>query len=570
MGNNIFSSRTLLTGAQMRALEQDAIDRGVATGLQLMERAGEAVAGQIRLRWPKRGRVTVMCGPGNNGGDGYVVARLLHEAGWQVRVLGMENTPPPDAAEMKRRWLEIGPVEALTEDVLSRASADVYVDAIFGTGLTRPLEGELLHIMDYLGGSGGDWGFYSKRLVAIDGPSGLCLDSGRMLGRSADTLFSPHAALTVTFDSPRVGHVLAQGPELCGKLVVADIGLNWPRWGRNPPLHPGQVPRVSGPSFARESEADNLGGITLGWLAKRADGHKFSHGHALVVAGGAGQGGAARLAARAALRVGAGLVTIAPPTDALAEHALPPDALMRRAVDGPDDLAQRLEDKRITAVLLGPGCGIERAAALLPTLLESKRRCVLDADALTALSRRAAPLEGLHGNCVLTPHLGEFARLFPDIAERFIGPLPTEKPARGQGAASEWTSSPRDMAAYHNALAEMRGPLYSKLDAVRDAAKRAGCVILLKGPDTVIADANGAAHVQSSAYDAAAPWLATAGSGDVLAGIIAGLMARGEPSWQAACTGAALHAAAARRFGPGLIADDLPDALPGVFRELGL
>ncbi|WP_242007899.1 NAD(P)H-hydrate epimerase [Paracoccus sulfuroxidans] len=565
----MFGSREILTSAQIRAVERWAMDSGIASGLELMERAGAAVAGEIRLRWPKPARACVMCGPGNNGGDGYVVARLLNEAGWQVRVLGMDNTPPPDAAVMKRRWLEIGPVEALNEGVLRRKSADVYVDAISGTGLTRPLEGELLETVGYLGGSGGDWGFFSKRLVAIDGPSGLCLDSGRMLGGSADTLFSPRAALTVTFDSPRVGHVLAQGPELCGELVVADIGLNWPRMGRNPPLHPGQVTRVSGPSFARESH--DLFAIRPEDLAKLSDGHKFSHGHALVVAGGAGQGGAARLSARAALRVGAGLVTIAPPQDALIEHALPPDALMRRAVDTADDLARRLEDRRITAVLLGPGCGVERAKALLPALLETRRPCVLDADALTALSQRKAPLEGLHSHLVLTPHMGEFARIFPDIAAKLAGPQPPfDQHTLGQVKGEEMARMLAQDAEYRAALAAERGPLYSKLDAVRDAARRAGCVILLKGPDTVIADANGTVHVHAASYDAAAPWLATAGSGDVLAGIIAGLMARGWPAFRAATLGAALHAAAARSFGPGLIADDLPDQLPAVFRGLGL
>lgn len=569
MGSDMFGSREILTSAQIRAVERWAMDSSIASGLELMERAGAAVAGEIRLRWPKPARACVMCGPGNNGGDGYVVARLLNEAGWQVRVLGMDNTPPPDAAVMKRRWLEIGPVEALNEGVLRRKSADVYVDAIFGTGLTRPLEGELLETVGYLGGSAGDWGFFSKRLVAIDGPSGLCLDSGRMLDGSVDTLFSPHAVLTVTFDSPRVGHVLAQGPELCGELVVADIGLNWPRWGRNPPLHSGQVARVSGPSFARESH--DLFAIRPEDLAKRSDGHKFSHGHALVVAGGVGQGGAARLSARAALRVGAGLVTIAPPQDALIEHALPPDALMCRAVDTADDLARRLEDRRITAVLLGPGCGVERAAALLPALLEMRRPCVLDADALTALSQRKAPLEGLHGHLVLTPHMGEFARIFPDIAAKLAGPQPPfDQHTLGQVKVEEIARMLAHGAEYRAAQVAERGPLYSKLDAVRDAARRAGCVILLKGPDTVIADANGTVHVHAAAYDAAAPWLATAGSGDVLAGIIAGLLARGWPVFRAATQGAALHAAAARSFGPGLIADDLPDQLPAVFRGLGL
>lgn len=537
MGSNVFQSRPILTSAQMRRLEGQAMDTGLASGAQLMERAGAAVAGEIRLRWPKPARVCVLCGPGNNGGDGYVVARQLHQAGWQVRVLGMDQPAPPDAALMKRLWLETGPVEELTTCNLRRLDADLYVDAIFGTGLTRPVTGALLDLLHHLG----DRQHFAGRLVAIDGPSGMCMDSGQMLGwPRGQHDHAPQARLTVTFDSPRPGHVLASGPELCGQLVVAAIGLEPLRR----PAVLGPMAMLGGPSFATAVPRDSAPGqgTALG-LGKWATGHKFSHGHALIVAGGAGQGGAARLAAKAALRVGAGLVTLAPPTEAMAEHALPPDALMRRAVDGPQDLAARLEDPRLTAVLLGPGCGIERAGALLPALLAAARGCVLDADALTALSRRKEALAGLHPVCVLTPHLGEFARLFPDIAGKLSGPQPPET---------------------------MRGPLYSKLDAVSEAAARAGCTILLKGPDTVIAGPDGRAFIQASSYDAAVPWLATAGSGDVLAGIIAGLMARGWAAFDAAAQGAALHAEAGRSFGPGLIADDLPRQLPVVFRGLGL
>lgn len=557
------------------------MESGIASGLELMERAGAAVAAEIRLRWPEPGRLCVMCGPGNNGGDGYVVARLLHRAGWQVRVLGIDNDAPPDAAEMKRRWLGIGSVEELTESELRREDDDVYVDAIFGTGLKRPLEGEIAALMHHIGGLDGDRGWYAERLIAVDCPSGLCLDSGAVLGALRNTDGNlPHARLTVTFDRPRLGHVLEMGPELCGELVVADIGLKWPLYGRGParpaPLRLPDIAWLDGPSFCAGESRDQFAFKPEG-LAKHSDDHKFSHGHVLIVAGGVEQGGAARLAAKAALRVGAGLVTIAPPADALAEHAGPPDALMRRAVDRPDDLAQRLEDKRITAVLLGPGCGIERAGVLLPVLLGSGRRCVLDADALTALARRREGLQGLHQDCVLTPHLGEFARLFPDIAEKLRGPQTPQflrykdlSPEDGMTVGDKMLQMQASIAAYNSSLADMRGPLYSKLDAVREASERAGCVILLKGPDTVIAGPGGPAFIHASVYDAAAPWLATAGSGDVLAGLIAGLMARGIAPNQAARMGAALHAEAARSFGPGLIADDLPDQIPVVFRELGL
>ncbi|WP_112873895.1 NAD(P)H-hydrate epimerase [Paracoccus endophyticus] len=567
----------VLTTAEMRAIEAAAMASGSVTGLELMERAGAAVAGAIRLRWPKGGRATVLCGPGNNGGDGYVVARLLHGAGWRVRVLGMDNAPGPDAAEMRRRWSGMGAIAPLTEDALRRGeSGDVYVDAIFGTGLTRGPEGEIAAILACLGGSGGDWGFFRERLVAVDCPSGLCLDSGSFVGAPRGPgAYDLHARLTVAFDSPKPGHLLGRGPECCGELVIADIGLR-PWRERNPEgpgLRPARLVAVS-PAFDILDSRRGLFGAAAARLdkARAGGGNKFTHGHALVVAGAFGRGGAARLAARAALRAGAGLVTLAPPDSALIEHAGPPDALMRRAVDDADALAALLEDTRITAVALGPGCGVDRAAALLDLLLAARRACVLDADALTALAGRGPT--GLHAACVLTPHQGEFARVFPDLAERLAGP---RSPVIGRYAdfgrwAAEGTlqeslgAHQRASEDYRRALLDQRGPLYSRVDAVREAAARCGAVVLLKGPDTVIAAPDGQARIHS-AFDV--PWLATAGAGDVLAGIIAGLLARGLPPLEAAATGAFLHAAAARRFGPGLIADDLPDALPGVFRDLG-
>ncbi|MCF3972151.1 NAD(P)H-hydrate dehydratase [Paracoccus salsus] len=542
----MFNGTEILTTAQMRAIESAAMDSPEVTGLQLMERAGAAVADQIRLHWPRPGRATVLCGPGNNGGDGYVIAWHLQRARWQVRVLGMQNTPGPDAAEMKRRWREAGPILPLTEAELRRDESDLYVDAIFGTGLTRPVEGEIAAILRHLGGHGGDGAFYRARLVAVDCPSGLCMDSGAVLGQPRQPGRPDlRAALTVSFDSPKPGHLLERGPDCCGALVIADIGLQaWrirqpaPRRG----LRPASLTAIW-PRFDIDDPRHPVGenGRRAGWLVKRdgAGSHKFAHGHALTVAGGLGQGGAARLAARAALRIGAGLVTIGPPKSALIEHLGPPDALMRRGVDDGASLNGLLQDRRITGLCLGPGCGIDRAEALLPALLASGRACVLDADALTALAARGT--EGLHDRCVLTPHAGEFARLFPDLARRL-------------------DADPD------------RGPAFSRVDAVRDAAARSGAVVLLKGPDTVIAepprddpDLPGRAVVHS-AFDI--PWLATAGAGDVLAGIITGLLARGLPPLEAASLGVLLHAGAARRFGPGLIADDLPDQMPDVLGDM--
>lgn len=493
----------IFTSAQIRAMESRAIASGAISGTTLMERAGTGVVDAILAHWPQlaaRGlrRAAVLCGPGNNGGDGFVVARLLAAQGWHVDVLlaGDPAALPPDARLNHDRWRLTAPVHALS-NIRMAVGADLMVDALFGIGLRRPLD-PMAQVLDTLRAI--------PHTVAVDVPSGLCADSGRVISASTQPLA---ADLTVTLHRAKPGHLLAEGPRLCGQVTVVDIGL------------PGCA---AGPVLVSVTGAD---------LAKR-QGHKFDHGHALVIAGGAGQGGAARLVGRAALRIGAGLVTLCPPYVALPEHAGPPDALMRRALDSPADLATLLQDRRITAICLGPGCGISRSAALLPVLLKARCRTVLDADAISALAARNAPFASLHDGCVLTPHAGEFGRLFPDLAARLD----------------------------ERALA---GPAYSRLDAAQAAAARSGAVIVLKGPDTVIAAPNGAAFLHS-AHDV--PWLATAGSGDVLAGLIAGLLARGLPIAQAAAAAALVHAHAARSFGAGLIADDLPDHVPPALRAL--
>ena len=270
--------------------------------------------------------------------------------------------------------------------------------------------------------------------------------------------------------------------------------------------------------------------------------HKYFHGHALILSGGPGKTGAARLAARGALRIGAGLVTLGVPGSAQMEVAGQITALMLKRVEDGDGLAGVLKDERFNALCLGPGLGVERARELVPVAVRAEHTpyVTLDADALTAFAEAPEELFGmLHENCVLTPHGGEFARLFPDIAEK-LNEVPT------------------------------KGPAYSKVDATREAAMRAGCVVLFKGPDTVIAHPDGRCSINSAQYERAAPWLATAGSGDVLAGFITGLLARGFAPMQAAETAAWLHVECARSFGPGLIAEDLPEELPKVFRDLGL
>lgn len=281
-------------------------------------------------------------------------------------------------------------------------------------------------------------------------------------------------------------------------------------------------------------------------LINKSAAHKYGAGHVMVLSGGPGKGGAARLAARGALRIGAGLVTIGCPPGALQENAARLDAIMLAPLRDGAVLRDALLQRKINAVCIGPGCGLtDRLHEQIEECLARRTdradlRVVLDADALTFY--RDAPdtlFRMLHSGCVLTPHEGEFGRLFPDLLQRLKATAST-------------------------------GPLYSKVDATRDAAKRAGCVVLFKGADTVIADPAGNCAINAAVYENAAPWLATAGSGDVLAGFITGLLARGLDPMVAAETGAWLHVACARRFGPGLIAEDLPEQVPGVFRDLGL
>lgn len=276
---------------------------------------------------------------------------------------------------------------------------------------------------------------------------------------------------------------------------------------------------------------------TLPDLAKRVDQHKYDHGHAVVLSGPPGQGGAARLAARAALRVGAGLVTLGCPLRAVTENAVQLTAIMIRGLDGTAGLAEMLEDERYNALCLGPGLGLGPATGeLVRGALKARRGTVLDADALSRFQREPQALfDMLHDNCVLTPHGGEFRRLFPDLAGRMEN-----------------------------------DDAFSRIDAAREAAMRAGAVVLFKGAETVIAAPDGRVAVNAAMDERAAPWLATAGAGDVLAGIVCGLMARRLPAYDAAKAGAWLHVEAARAFGPGLIAEDLPEMLPRVFRDLGL
>jgi ADP-dependent NAD(P)H-hydrate dehydratase / NAD(P)H-hydrate epimerase len=571
----------VLTAAQMRALEAAAIAQGGVSGLELMERAGRGVVAAIVAAWPDYGApgpdgghsAVVLCGPGNNGGDGFVVARLLQARGWQVSVFlyGDAGKLPGDARLNYDRWLKCGAVLPLVPggsaarpgqaDLADLAQTpgrpDIIIDALFGTGLSRavtpPLR-ELFAATETLRQQ------TSCKLVAVDIASGLCADSGRVLcggsapggraggktpgkgakGGSAPASDVPPAALsadlTVSFHRAKCGHYLAAGPAQCGRLVVADIGLPAAA-GAKIALH--GRPAVPGATVAVAAAVlQRVQAPTFREIEKRPAEHKFSHGHALVLTGGAGKTGAARLAARGALRIGAGLVTLGVPPAAQMEVALQITALMLQRLADVSGLEQMLQDKRITALCIGPGLGAEtRHGDLVASVLQARRAALLDADALTLLARDADLFALLHAKVVLTPHAGEFARLFPDIAGRL-------------------QQSP------------VKGPAYSKLDATREAAKRAGCVVLFKGADTVIAAPDGRCSIHAAFYERTTPWLATAGAGDVLAGFITGLLARGFEPLRAAELAAWLHVECARVFGPGLIAEDLAEQLPQVLAGL--
>lgn len=572
----------LLTAAQMRMIENAAIESGSVTGLELMERAGRGVVEAIYEEWPEfapagtaergpapsfnieRGpapappeylgkdeeaprRAVVLCGPGNNGGDGFVVARLLHLGGWAVEVFlyGDAEKLPPDARRNYERWCEIGVVGDLTNEAIDGYAEDnpntlLAIDALFGTGLTRPFD-TLARVQMELN----NWEAMSRqknsnypRVVAVDVPSGICADSGLYLGVDDNPYdYCAMANLTVTFHTPKLGHFLANGGIGTGRLVVKEIGLskasdwNSPSWDA--------VAKLAGAKKVGQVLCELVSPPFSIHLSKFQDDHKYSHGHALILTGGAGKTGAARLAARGALRIGAGLVTLGVPQDAQLEVAHQITALMMRDVETEQDFSEALADTRINALCLGPGLGMKRARALVPMAAKDPaRHVVLDADALSAFADDPEALFArLHENCVLTPHGGEFARLFPDIAEK-LNARPTT------------------------------GPAYSKVDATRAAAKRAGCTVMFKGPDTVIASPDGSCAINAALYERAAPWLATAGSGDVLAGYITGLLARGFSPQSAAETAAWLHVECARGFGPGLIAEDLPEELPKVLRQL--
>ncbi len=478
----------LLTPAEMNSADQAAVAEG-ASELALMESAGRAVADAVQRRWSLR-PVSVLCGPGNNGGDGFVAARHLAAEGWPVRLglLGDSAQLKDAAAHHAARFR--GAIEPLAPALLD--GAGIAIDAIFGAGLSRPLDGAARVMVDALG---------ERRVpaLAVDVPSGLDGATGAVLGAA------PRADVTVTFFRKKPGHLLFPGRALCGSLVLAQIGI---------------PERVLGKLAPRSFE--NGPPLWLGaypWA--RPDDHKYRRGHT-VISGGAILTGAARLAARAAGRAGAGLVTLAVPEHAWPVYAAALTSVIVRPMQAAGDFAALIADDRVRAVLVGPGAGVSPSTrALALAALETGRATVLDADALTVFAEEPRALfAAIKGPTVLTPHEGEFARLFASKGD--------------------------------------------KLAIARAAATQSGAVVLLKGPDTVIAAPDGRAAINTNAP----PDLATGGTGDVLAGLVAGLLAQGLAAFEATCAACWLHGEAAREFGPGLVADDLIDTLPPVLRRL--
>lgn len=490
----------ILSNAEMAQADGLAIAGGIA-GIELMEHAGNAVAEAAAARCAPGSRVVVVAGPGNNGGDGLVAARLLAARGYAATVLfsGAPERLKGDAALAAKAWA--GPLAAAAPGALD--GADLVIDALFGAGLDRPVEGTARAMIDAMNAQ-------AAPIIAVDLPSGINGTSGAVMGAAVN------AAHTVTFFRKKPGHLLLPGRLHCGTVAVADIGI------------PASVlTRVAPQTF------ENVAAL---WQAKfpvpRHAGHKYDRGHAVVVSGPSWSTGAARLAARGALRAGAGLVTIASPGEALAINAAASLAVMVRPVDGASELSAFLGDRRFNAVALGPGLGVNEATCeAVLAVLAGERAAVLDADALTSFAKQPKRLaDGLKKRfgaaTVLTPHEGEFSRYFCAL--------------------------------------DQKCKVGSKLERARLAAAITGTTVLIKGADSVVAAADGRASIAANAP----AYLATAGAGDVLTGIICGLLAQGMPAFEAASAGVWLHGEAAAAFGPGLIAEDLPEMLPRVYQAL--
>jgi len=487
----------LLTADEMRRAEQMTIANGTPSAT-LMESAGFGVAEEVVRRFPRGSKVLVCCGLGNNGGDGFVCARTLRERGYHVR-LGLAGKPEDlksEPKEMARRWDET--IEPLTAD--SVEGVEVIVDAIWGSGLKGPVNGVVAQLIENT----------TQRqlpVIAVDVPTGIDPTFGNVQGIAFE------AVSTVTFFRRKTGHVLLPGKRYCGDVRVIDIGI------------PASVlADVAPQTFLNEPDF---------WLRYypriKEDGHKYDRGHAVVVSGPMESTGAARMGAKAALRIGSGLVSVATSKAAFYINAAQLTSIMLAVYDGPVGLADLFNsDPRRNALLIGPGAGATKDTRdNVAAALSGEATAVIDAEGLTAFEGNAQELFGLIHNrnapTILTPHQGEFDRVFPEL-----------------------------------------GNAESKLEQAKRAAEISGAVVIIKGPDTVVAAPDGLSAIS----EGSPPWLATAGTGDVLAGMITGLCAQNMSPFDAAAAGIWMHSELARTFGPGLIAEDMADMIPPLLQRL--
>jgi hydroxyethylthiazole kinase-like uncharacterized protein yjeF len=489
----------VLTTAEMERADRLTIAGG-RPGFALMMSAGQAVA-EAAMDLVEEGPILVVAGRGKNGGDGFVAAAELAARGREVSVILLceRDSLKGDAALAARGWKY--PVLPFNPQAIGKPA--LIIDALFGAGLNRPVKGEPYEMIEAVNA-------HCAPVLAVDLPSGINGTSSAPMG------IAIRATETVTFFRRKPAHLLLPGRVYCGRVRVVDIGID--------------------PKVLEEIRPATFENVPSTWQqafpVPKVEGHKYSRGHVLAVSGDIAATGASRLVARGALRAGAGLVTLASPSDALAVNASALTAVMVRAIDNTIQFADLLNDRRLNTSVIGPGAGVgPRTRDFVHTALAAKRNLVLDADALTSFAdapeRLFEAIKASDGaQVVLTPHEGEFPRLFSDISNKHPG--------------------------------------RSKLERVRAAAERSGAVVLLKGPDTVVAAPDGRATIACNAP----PWLATAGAGDVLSGIIAGFLAQGAPAFEGASIGAWMHGEAAAEAGPGLIAEDLPETLPAVFRRL--
>lgn len=492
--------QTIVSVDEMQRAERLAAPNDEAV-YELMERAGLAVAQAAGEFFPAAHEILLLVGPGNNGGDGYVAARHLRQSGCRVRVLALDGAAPKATSARHAFDLWNGPVGRIAAE--ADLAADLVIDAVFGVGLTRALPAALEAVFDRLREKGAP-------VLAVDIPSGVMGDSGAALGR---VLPADH---TVTFECWKPAHLLLPGRTFCGHVSLVPIGIGGEIVESLPPRGWKNTPGLWLDAFPRPEAAT----------------HKYKRGHALVLSGPKWRTGAARLAARAALRSGAGLVTLCGEAEALAVHATQVSSIqLAPAADAHEFDRLLAAEPRYNAVVVGPAAGVgEGTRAVARSARRYGRALVLDADGLTSFAGHVPELRDAIAEssvpAVLTPHDAEFARLFAGLGDIL-------EPA-------------------------------SKLQRARQAAAVTGAVIVLKGADSVVAAPDGRASIA----DNAPPWLATAGAGDVLCGIIAGLLAQGMPGFEAASAAVWMHGEAAAAFGPGLIADDLPELLPQILRKL--